>query len=64
MRLRHDAAFAAAPSFTKPLEGVLDEFELGVFRAHCYETLLATLEAFERELEKERRRLNPVPSEN
>lgn len=64
MRLRHDTAFAATPLFMAPLESVLDEFEAGGLRAYFYETLMATLEAYERQLEQERRRMHPVPSEN
>jgi hypothetical protein len=60
-------AFAATPLLMGPLESLLDPFEAGELRAYYYETLMATLEAFEREMESERRRLHPTdmrPSEN
>jgi hypothetical protein len=65
-RIRHDVAFAAAPMFTEPLQDVLDEWQLGELRVFYYETLLATLEAFETQLEQERHRLDPLlkPSKN
>lgn len=63
-RLRHDVAFAAAPLLAEPLRDLMDEWELGEFRAYCYETLLAALEAYDYQVARERRRLPPLPSDN
>jgi hypothetical protein len=46
-RICHDVAFATALILTDPLVNLLDEWELGEFRAFCYETLKASLEAYD-----------------
>ncbi len=64
-RLRHDVAFAAAPLLVEPLRDLMDEWELGEWRAYVYETLVATLEAYDDQVARERQRLSPLlPSDN
>ncbi|MFO0842371.1 MAG: hypothetical protein U0797_08205 [Gemmataceae bacterium] len=66
-RIRHDVAFAATPLLVEPLRDLMDEGELGEWRAYCYETLRAALEAYDEQVAQERRRLYPVarpPSDN
>jgi hypothetical protein len=46
-RIRHDVAVASAHILTDPLVNLLDEVELGDFRAFCYETLIGALEAYD-----------------
>jgi hypothetical protein len=46
-RIRHDVAFATALVLTDPLVNLLDEWELGEFRAFCYEAVKASFEAYE-----------------
>jgi antitoxin component HigA of HigAB toxin-antitoxin module len=46
-RSRHDVAIATALILTDPLVNLLDEVELGEFRAHCFETLMGALEAYD-----------------
>jgi hypothetical protein len=46
-RIHHDVAFATALLLTDPLVNVLDEWELGEFRAFCYETVKGALEAYD-----------------
>lgn len=46
--IRHDVAVAASLILTDPLVNLLDEAELGEFRAFCYEALLGTLDAYDK----------------
>ncbi len=66
-RIRHDVAFATTPPLVEPLRGLMDEWQLGEYRAYCYEAILAALEAYDRAVAQEQRRLSPTqgpPSEN
>jgi len=66
-RIRHDVSFAAAPILVEPLQGLMDEWQLGEYRAYCYETVLAALEAYDRAVAQEQGRLYPTrcpPSDN
>lgn len=66
-RRRHDVAFAATPLIVEPLWGLMDEWQLGEYRAYCYETVMAALEAYDRAIAREHRRLSPSrcpPSSN
>lgn len=60
IRVRNDVTCGALPILMQPLLGILDSTEAGEIRAYYYETLMATLEAFEREMERERRRMYPL----
>lgn len=63
-RLRHDCAFAAVPIFLRPLIDLLDDWEVGQIRAYYYETLMATLEAYEVQCDRVRKRLSPEANEH
>ena len=58
-RRRHDVAFAATPIIVEPLRGLMDEWQLGEYRAYCYEAIMAALEAYDRAIAQEQRRLYP-----
>jgi hypothetical protein len=64
--IRHDVAFTTALILTDPLVNVLDDWELGEFRAFCYETLLAALQAYDNAIrdEEQRRAIEIRPSSN
>jgi hypothetical protein len=55
LHIRHDVAFATALILTDPLANVLDEWELGEFRAFCYETVKACFEAYDNAIAIEQR---------
>lgn len=59
-RQRHDVAFAAIPHLLEPLRDLLDQRELAELGDYFYQVQMATLEALERELENERRRMYPL----
>jgi hypothetical protein len=65
-RIRHDVAFATALILTDPLVNLLDEEELGEFRAFCYETLKGALEAYDNAIldEEKPRPVEYRPSSN
>jgi hypothetical protein len=65
-RIRHDVAFATAIILTDPLVNVLDEGELGDYRAFCYETVKGALEAYDNAIldEQQRRAVEFRPSSN
>jgi hypothetical protein len=58
-RIRHDVAVATAVILTDPLVNLLDGVEVGEYRAFCYETLLAALEAYGKAILDEQQ-LRPV----
>jgi hypothetical protein len=64
--IHHDVAFATALLLTDPLVNLLDEWELGEFRAFCYEAVKATLEAYDKAIldEQQRRAIEFRPSSN
>jgi hypothetical protein len=64
--IHHDVAFATALVLTDPLVNLLDEWELGEYRAFCYETVKATLEAYDNAIleEQQRRAIEFPPSSN
>jgi hypothetical protein len=59
-RIKHDVSFASAKFFVEPLSELLNESDLKAWQDHCYHTLVPTLEAYDRELGREERRLNPL----
>jgi hypothetical protein len=65
-RIRHDVAIATARILTDPLVNVLDEWELGEFRAFCFEAVKAGLEAYDNAIadEEKRRSVEIRPSSN
>jgi hypothetical protein len=66
-RIRHDVAFVTTPPLVEPLRGLMDEWQLGEYRAYCYEAIVAALEAYDRAVAQEQRRPSPTqrpPSEN
>ena len=54
--IHHDFAFATARLLTDPLVNRLDEWELGEYRAFCYEAVKATLEAYDKAILEEQQR--------
>jgi hypothetical protein len=65
-RIRHDVAIATALILPDPLVNLLDEAELGEYRAFCYETLIGALEAYDNAiLDQQQLRLVEIrPSSN
>jgi len=65
-QVRHDVAVATALLLTDPLVNLLDECELGEYRAFCYETVNAALEAYDNAIldDQQRRAVEIRPSSN
>ena len=65
-RICHDVALVIALVLTDPLVNLLDEWELGEFRAFCFETLKAGFEAYDNAIaiEQESRSSENQPSIN
>jgi hypothetical protein len=53
--VRSRVAFAAVPLLVEPLRDILDEWDLGAFRAYCYDTIVAALAAYDDALANEGR---------
>ena len=65
-RIRHDVAIATTLLLTDPLVNVLDEWEVGDYRAFCYETVKGALEAYDKAIQDEQqgRAIEFPPSSN